>query len=276
MLPTFLGIGTSRSGTTWLHEILSAHPDIFVPSRRKEVHFFDWNYERGLAWYEAFFPDSSSPCLYKAVGEITPNYFYNETCARRIAALPSVPKLLLLLRHPVDRLYSSYHWFKRHHNYKGPFQACLAEHPELADRSMYAKYLRVYLNYFDLSTMLILIFEDAILDRNRTLQSLCTFLGVSPDAMPADAGAKASNPATAVRFPFLFHLGSRLSRALRNRDLDRIANASFSVRIRNLLLKDSRPPRLDAELRAKLTETYAEDIRDLESILGMTIAAWKT
>lgn len=38
--PDFLGIGASRSGTTWLHSMLSKHPDIWLPPL-KEVHYFD-------------------------------------------------------------------------------------------------------------------------------------------------------------------------------------------------------------------------------------------
>ena len=36
-LPTYLGIGVPRAGTTWLHEVLGSHPDVYVPARRKEL-----------------------------------------------------------------------------------------------------------------------------------------------------------------------------------------------------------------------------------------------
>ena len=38
--PDFLGIGAPRSGTTWLWENLSKHPEIWMPTR-KEIHYFD-------------------------------------------------------------------------------------------------------------------------------------------------------------------------------------------------------------------------------------------
>ena len=52
-LPTFLGIGVQRGGSTWLHTLLTSHPDVYLPTRRKEVRFFDRDYERGLKWYES-------------------------------------------------------------------------------------------------------------------------------------------------------------------------------------------------------------------------------
>lgn len=40
IFPHFLGIGAPRSGSTWLHVVLSQHPDIYMPPI-KEVHYFD-------------------------------------------------------------------------------------------------------------------------------------------------------------------------------------------------------------------------------------------
>ena len=39
ILPTFIGIGAARSGTTWLSHWLSQHPDIWIP-HLKELHYF--------------------------------------------------------------------------------------------------------------------------------------------------------------------------------------------------------------------------------------------
>ena len=39
-LPTFLGIGAQKAGTTWLYKKLVQHPEIWIPPK-KELHFFD-------------------------------------------------------------------------------------------------------------------------------------------------------------------------------------------------------------------------------------------
>ncbi len=39
MYPDFIGIGAQKSGTTWLHRNMDAHPQLWLP--RKEVHYFD-------------------------------------------------------------------------------------------------------------------------------------------------------------------------------------------------------------------------------------------
>ena len=46
-LPTFLGIGAPRAGTTWLHANLKKHPEIWL-TPVKEIHYFD-SLQRGNA-----------------------------------------------------------------------------------------------------------------------------------------------------------------------------------------------------------------------------------
>jgi hypothetical protein len=49
--PDFMCIGMQKAGTSWLHEQLKTHPDVWLP-KRKELHFFDslknpqWNAKR--------------------------------------------------------------------------------------------------------------------------------------------------------------------------------------------------------------------------------------
>src|SRR3569833_1594252 len=38
-LPEFLGIGAQKAGTTWLHEMLCGHPELYLASPQ-EVHYF--------------------------------------------------------------------------------------------------------------------------------------------------------------------------------------------------------------------------------------------
>jgi Sulfotransferase family len=44
-LPTFLGIGAPRAGTTWLHANLRKHPEIWL-TPVKEVHYFDTRHRK--------------------------------------------------------------------------------------------------------------------------------------------------------------------------------------------------------------------------------------
>jgi hypothetical protein len=53
-LPNFLIIGAQRAGSTYLHLLRDKHDCIFVPSRRKEIHYFDRYFARGRHGTRAF------------------------------------------------------------------------------------------------------------------------------------------------------------------------------------------------------------------------------
>src|SRR6188474_1187691 len=81
MLPTFIGIGAQRAGTTWAYNCLAQHPDVYM-SGKKELHFFYAHYSRGLAWYASQFAAAGDAV---ARGEISPDYMYNREALANIA-----------------------------------------------------------------------------------------------------------------------------------------------------------------------------------------------
>jgi len=118
--PHFILIGETKCGTTSLYNYLISHPQIKetlgngegydASYASKELRFFDKFYDRGWDWYFSRFPELEDG---EITGEATPMYFYRTQVARRIKEhLPDI-KFLVLLRNPVDRLYSNYQ-----HNYK--------------------------------------------------------------------------------------------------------------------------------------------------------------
>lgn len=102
-LPDFLGIGTPQSGTTWLHENLRCHPDLYLPEE-KEVHYFDRRFYRSLKYYSRKFKQGQG----EVKGEITPDYgtipLERIQFIRKI--IPEV-KLLLIMRNPIERAWSA-------------------------------------------------------------------------------------------------------------------------------------------------------------------------
>jgi len=107
MLPNFLGIGTQRSGSTWLYQVLNHHPQIFL-SKTKEIHYFDWKMlQHDLGWYKNHFADAKDCPEKHLVGEITPSYctIPSEFIRSLNILLPGIP-LFIVLRNPVERAWS--------------------------------------------------------------------------------------------------------------------------------------------------------------------------
>lgn len=127
MLPGFLIVGAQRSGTTSMYRALREHPAVLRPLH-KEVHYFDVGYQHNLRWYESHFPlRLTAGRIERAIGtppvtfETSPYYMFHPLAPTRIARnLPGV-RLLVLLRDPVARAYSSRAHYQHAYRARGQY-----------------------------------------------------------------------------------------------------------------------------------------------------------
>jgi hypothetical protein len=97
-----------RCGSTWLYQVLRCHPDIRL-SDRKEMNFFFMRemLHHDLDWYEAHFEPGNGDELKPVRGEISPLYARLKAWqVRRIADLLPDLRIILTLRHPIERVWS--------------------------------------------------------------------------------------------------------------------------------------------------------------------------
>ncbi len=278
--PDFLGIGAQRAGSTWLHELLAAHAGVYVPTRRKEVHYFDQYFDRGSAWYEGFFREAEPG---RVTGEVTPDYLHTPGCAERIAENLPDAKLLVILRDPVERAYSHYKKLVKDDNYRGSFGDVLQKRPDLAERGFYAAQLGEYLRHFGKNRFCILIYEDAVRDVEGTKATLARFLGLEPQGFSAEAGTGVVHPSYVPRARAAYALSKNLARKLHAADLDWLVNAAKRVRA-DRLFGHASAAQATAQVAAQaaapdvkraLRETYLEDIAALEQRFGLELGVWR-
>ena len=116
-LPDFVIVGVMKCGTTSLFNHLISHPCIAEPLV-KGVKYYNKSFDRGEGWYRAHFPAQADLDELRAVqgiamtGESSPDYLPNPDAAKRLKALTPDAKLILLLRDPVTRAFSHYHYRK--------------------------------------------------------------------------------------------------------------------------------------------------------------------
>jgi hypothetical protein len=115
LLPGLIIAGAERCGTTSMFGVLKQHPAVFNGTLpRKEVHYFDNKYGRGLSWYQCHFPltvrarlaarGAGDPVAFEA----TANYMFHPLAPERIHRdLPGV-RLIVMVRDPVERAYSAH------------------------------------------------------------------------------------------------------------------------------------------------------------------------
>jgi hypothetical protein len=95
----FIGIGVSRSGTTWTWNQLKTHPQVCTPEKKEAKIFL--NKIPNLSKY-----NKCEKRLF--IGEYTPAYFRNTAMAKKIKKYSSNAKLLLMLRNPIERIFTQY------------------------------------------------------------------------------------------------------------------------------------------------------------------------
>ena len=272
-LPTFLGIGVPRGGTTWLHTLLSGHPEVVMPTRRKEVNFFDRHFDRGLAWYEEFFDAADGAC--RAIGEISPQYLYCNQCPERIAATLPAVKLVVSLRHPVERAYSQYGFVVQRRNFRGSFDEFLSSRPKALEMGFYSRYLRDYLQVVDRARLLSLVFEEMFADRELAARSIAGFLGVSVDGFDTSATSDKVNASSVPSHGGVSGLAVTVGRRLRRWGLEGVVDFGRRHGAQQLIARGEPFPRLDRETKSRLSEPYQEEFDELERCLGIDLSVWR-
>ena len=110
-LPDFMIVGFPRCGTTSLWEHLDQHPRIYAP-KDKELHFFSVRYDSGLGNYLLNFPTKKEKNKRKlSVFEASPDYIMHPKAMERLKTHLPKNKMIILLRNPVDQIYSQYQKF---------------------------------------------------------------------------------------------------------------------------------------------------------------------
>lgn len=276
-LPTFLGIGVPKGGTTWLYELLITHPDVYIPTITKGIRFFDHYYDSGIDWYQEFFPSVDDAAHYKAIGEITAQYLYCPECPERIVSDLDEPKLFLMLRNPVDRAWSHYKHTARLRNYQESFESFLEDYPRAIRLGYYSEDIRRYWDYIDPEQLMILLFDQVFADIKSSRTRIAEFLGIDPNAFPEDAGASVVNKGFIPRYRSVYALMAKSQWVTRNMQLHWPGYVAKKMGVKRLISKGGSQPRpMSAESRRKLLAVYDEEISNLETLLQTDLSHWRS
>jgi len=295
MLPTFIGIGVPKAGTTWLALNLRAHPEVHIPEM-KETGFlhFDGLDERFPHEYEAYFDEA---CTGQAVGEITTTYFASECVPERVSQYLSEARLFVVLRNPIDQLYSHYWHLQRQNfhqwhreNQPNSFEEALDAYPDrLFKHAFYARHLERWLGHVDREQLLVLIHDNFKSDPQQVLASVYEHVGVDPAfaSEKIDAGGSSTRRGTSPRGPVaawvhdvLYDvLNRKLYHPLKNLiGLQRADRIKGLLRVRPLmesLFRKKGYPDMKAATRRRLRERLRPEVRETEALIGRDLSMWE-
>ena len=242
LLPDFLIIGAARSGTTSLYSYLEHHPNI-KGAFTKEIHFFDNRYFRGLNWYRIHFPTlAENEQILNATGhplvtgEATPTYLFDESVPPKVYDdLPQV-KLIVLLRNPVERAFSSHSLMVKMGVEDLSFEDALIREDRFPDdlrhvafhykkRGVYIDQIKKWFEYFPPESFLICKSEDFFSDTQSVFNDVCQFIGLPAcdmDGFPKLNSATKSemNPSTREKLQDYFEEHNRKLEEMLGRTLE--------------------------------------------------------
>ncbi|MBA2696035.1 MAG: sulfotransferase [Actinobacteria bacterium] len=109
----FLVVGAQRCGTTWLHDLLAAHPDIAMasPARPEPKVFLRPDPVDLGAYRKEFFGHAAGE---RALGEKSTSYLESRAAPARVAATLGRPRIVVQLRDPVQRAVSNWSFSRDH------------------------------------------------------------------------------------------------------------------------------------------------------------------
>lgn len=190
--PNFMIIGAGKSGTTTLAHHMGQHPDIFI-SDPKEPHYFTLNWDRGAEWYAGIFEGARS---FGVRGEASATYTlfpeFTDVPKRISQYCEEGMRFIYIVRHPVERMLS--HW--AHDKIIGnipverSIESLLDYGIKYEYASLYTLQLEQYLQYFEQSSIKVIVFEKYIENSQLVLRELFEFLGVDPECTVEDLTAK--------------------------------------------------------------------------------------
>lgn len=294
ILPNFLIVGASKSGTSSIYHYLKQHPNIFLSDKQKEGRYFsqmEGNFQgpgdtrindsiiRNLDDYQLLFDNYNGE---KAVGDVSPEYlYYYKKCIPQIKRdLENEVKIVIILRSPIERAFSGYMHFKRDNREKFSFEEGMKmEKERLSENWIWAwqyknsglYYSQVKAYFQNFQNLKVVVFEDLKNDTHKILKDLCSFFEIDQD-FDFDIKYK-YNVSGDPKNKILFKLET--SRGLIN-FVKKVVPPQMVKYVRNNLTGEKQMKKIEMkeETRKKLQVFFKEDILRLQDLIQQDLSHW--
>lgn len=292
-LPNFLCVGAGKSGTTSLYHYLKQHPEVFLPAQ-KELHFFAWkdladlnggpgtahsrsDWCKNLSQYSKMFEGAAD---YKVVGDISPSYLHAPSAASQIAATLGKPKIVILLRNPIDKVISQYMHLRRDGREILDLRGALAAEPErIASKwgamyhyvatSKYDQDVARYQDAFGVENVRIWSFKKFVQQSEATMTEICAFLEIDPEFKfaPPEKTNRSGKPRSRTVGRLIGPNGlTSVAKKITPRPL------GVKIKAKVLELNTGKKEEISDDELFYLREIFAEDIATLEQRTGVDLS----
>lgn len=277
--------GAQKAGTSTLAAALEVHPQL----ASHEALEFTWFVEpTPTESFEAAYdrvvgaPPRDRVVLAKSAGVM----FVPEARQELARRFPSC-RVVVILRHPVDRAWSAYWYLRRTGREPATtFEAAIdrGDDPDLdgwahqrayLERSDYPPQLEALDDLFG-DRVHVVLFDDLVHDQAAVVADAVAAIGLDPSAMPDEVGPIEANTAAQAR-------SARVARMLRSpgtllRTAGRLAPPSVRERVKGSLIAANERaadiPPMDPATRQRLLAHFAPSVQAVEQRLGRPLPEW--
>lgn len=285
--PDLFLVGGARCGSTSLHHYLDQHPGIHMCQPDKEPGFYCDSY--GVDDPDAYAANFAGAHPGQLLGDASTPYLTCPASAGLIHAANPNARIVAVLRQPAERAHSLYlKMCSLGHEDAPSFETALEREARILNEppewrregyhhnflylhsGLYADQLRRYFERFPREQIRIVLFDDLVASPRRVCDELTTWLGLPP---LAELDPESRNRATRPRsLKFQHWLRHSLNPALKRCRMPWRGRLIDALQEWNL--DHSPAPRLSPELRLRLTERCAEDIRATATLIGRDLDHW--
>jgi hypothetical protein len=288
--PNVFVIGAAKSGTTSLVAGLGRHPDVFVPAL-KEPFYFAFP-ETQPKWTGPSDPNDMpvyrlndylalyEPARDKLVRiDASTIYLYDPAVPARIAAKVPEAKIIVILRHPVDRAYSAFlHIRGRTTEEDVDFREALRKEEwriqagyehlwHYRAMSRYSAQLTRWYQHFPRNNICVLLYDDLKERPHALYENVCDFLDLefSHPRFVADRENVSIVPRNRTVKRAL------LSENVFKKSVARFIPASWR---RFIWRFNAHKPQCPPDIHAKLCKEFADEILAVQKITGIDLSRW--
>ena len=278
--PNFIIVGAQKAGTTALYDYLNQQPKVFMSKLKEPGYFRSFippnvfplpitNKEK----YLKLFQDVKNET---AIGEASGVYLEDQGTPKLIR--DSVPncKIIIMLRDPVERTFSTYFQVVRSGLENESFKDAIRRDYKklqngqrgspLVRASFYSEKIKRYLDTFESKNVMIIISEEFFKDVKGTIREVLKFLGINEfhdfDESPKNIYQETKSPI--------------IQKLLENKVIKKIGYGLIPWHIRvkiaeKILWKEGKKPSISKEDREFLEKIFFNDLIQTQEILGMKL-----
>lgn len=292
--PNLFIVGAPKCGTTAMYHYLKQHPDIYF-SEKKELHFFGTDlrspwFIRDIDAYLSMFASAENE---KRIGEASVWYLYSKRSAAEIKAFCPSASIIIMLRNPVDMLYSQHSQFLYNGNEDiTDFETALEAEEDrkqglrippsvnfvkglyYLETAKYYEQVRRYIDIFGPDNVHIVIFDQFKCNTAKVYKETLHFLDVSVEFQP---NFQVVNPNKRLRNRGLhnfLHKPPQFVRLVGKTLLPHFARQILWKILYHLNVQYSPRPSMDLKLRRHLQAQFASDVEQLGKLIDRDLSNW--